>query len=155
MPDYFDIISAKLSAKSKNSPFFIESFEISEKLCENSANYNSLVAIGKIARVIIKNAMFLEDCSRIYRTFSSAVKSYKNTSTPEIVNIKWLYDFVKSEGYPVMEDFLSALPDSYYNNFLDIVKTPVLGCVVDKDDAKYLLKLFETWVSLKTDIVLE
>ena len=53
LPDYFDIISAKLSAKSKNSPFFIESFEISEKLCENSANYNSLVAIGKIARVII------------------------------------------------------------------------------------------------------
>lgn len=155
LPDYFDIISAKLSAKSKNSPFFIESFEISEKLCENSANYNSLVAMGKIVRVIIKNAPFLEDCSRIYKTFSLAVKSYKNTNTPEIVNIKWLYDFAKSEGYPVREDFLNTLPDLDYNNFLEIVKTPVLSCAVDKDSAKHLLKLFETWVSLKTDIVLE
>ncbi len=155
LPDYFDIISATLSAKSKNSPFFIESFDITKKLCGKPTSYNSLFAMGKIAKTIIKNAPFLEDCSRIYKTFSAAITAYENTDVPEIVNIKWLYDFAKSEGYPVKEDFLSTLPDSDYESFVDIVKTPVLKCAANKDCAKHILKLFETWVSLKTDIVLE
>ena len=147
LPDFFEELSLKIEQPSSGSVFFLRDFESINKNLHLAQNYSAMMTAGEIAKFIIKNATHLESTQKLYTYLKSSLNALSHKDKHDIVHIKFLYAFVKSEGFPIKEDFYSSLPPHNQEVFSTLILTPTEQLSLDPNLTSKLLHLLQFWIN--------
>ena len=152
LPDFFDEISADASKAKNGDMLFLNEFEIQKRRTGIARNYDSFCVASDITKLLLHNSRYLEHFDSVYAALSGALDALDAGACADAVKIKFLYVFVRDEGYPVKESFARSLNDEDYALLVKILKTPSLECRIEENESARLLMHLERWMYSSTDV---
>ena len=147
LPDFFEELFLKAEQPTSGSVFFMRDFECINKNLHLAQNYAAMMSAGEISKFIIQSANHLESTQKLYTYLKNALNAFQHKDKHDIVHIKWLYVFVKSEGFPIKEDFYSGLPPHEQEMFSTLILTPTEQVFLESELTEKLLRRLQFWIN--------
>lgn len=154
MPDLFSEIEAVINPLSGNHLFFLGEWRITRSRPGIGADYRRLQAAGALARLVLLNARWLEtfDCASML--MGKALDALDAAAPPEAARLKALYLIVRSEGYPVEEDWRRSWAEPDRSAIDAFLGSSVESCEVASSDLLRWRRGLERWIVAETDFSL-
>jgi len=154
VPDLFSEIEAVMNPMSGNHLFFLGEWRTTRSRPGIGSNYKRLEAAGVLARLVLLNARWLEtfDCTSIL--MGKALDALDAEVPPEAVLLKALYLIVRSEGYPVDEDWRTSWKEPDQSGIKAFLGSSVKSCDVPCSDLSRWRRGLQRWIVTETDFSL-
>ena len=154
VPDLFYDVEAVLNPMTGGYLHYLGEWRVLRSRSVIGSDYRRLEAAGALARIILRNARWLETFGNAGKVIRQALDALEKGVSPEAVWFKALYLLVHSEGYPVLEDWKSNIPALDRDAVDAVLNHPVESCdSVDQSLANWRQDL-ERWVVSETEFVL-
>ncbi|MFW5883790.1 MAG: hypothetical protein ACOCVG_05420 [Verrucomicrobiota bacterium] len=153
-PDLFDELALDLERKGGGGPAFVREVEILRRREAIGQSYRALEAAGALSRVVLRNAVHIEDLPSLHALVVRALDCWAHGEPPQAVLLKTLFLLVRSEGYPVAEDWLPRLEPDLREAAVTTLQTPLKDLQIDPKMQKSLAQSFEDWMRHNTDFIL-
>ncbi len=145
LPDFFDEIFAECEKSKMGEMYFLKDFELQKSRTQIAVNYDAFLIACEIAKFALKNANYLEGFAQFYKTLSSSLDAINSGADATSVYIKFLYVFMRDEGYAIKEDFVASLTGDAFALLKKILTTPALELKKELAAAS-LLKQMQNWI---------
>ncbi|MDX8415276.1 hypothetical protein [Intestinicryptomonas porci] len=153
LPDLFDEICAECEKSKTGDMLFLKDFELLKSHSEIANNYDSFKTACEISKCALKNAAYLEEFSKFHKILAASFDAINSGADAQCVFIKYLYVFMRSEGYPIKEDFAASLTLGEFETLKEILSTPALQ--LKSKDAEPVLKKMQNWIKSNTSVILD
>lgn len=154
VPDLFSDVETVLNPMSGGHLHYLGEWRCLRSRIAIGLDYRRLEAAGALARIILRNARWLETFEHASKVIHQALDALDLEISPEAVRLKALYMLVHSEGYPVFEDWRSGISDLDRNGIDAVLNHPVSSCdFMEEDISRWRIDL-ERWIASKTEFVL-
>lgn len=153
LPDLFDEICAECEKSKTGDMFFLKDFELLKSHPQIARDYESFQIACEISKCAFKNAAYLEEFSNFHKILAASFGAINSGADALCVFIKYLYVFMRSEGYPIKEDFAASLTIGEFETLKEILSTPALQ--LKSRNAAPLLKKMQNWIISNTSVILD
>ena len=154
-PEIFDTANVSFDLKKTLKPRFIKEYFPAIKRSQIGMRYKQLVFASKFSQFLIENASHAPDPVELFELVSRSLDAYENGYAPEIITLKVLYNFLKSEGFPVQASWWKSIHKSHQVIAKQLLTTPLSKgsqSVEDAEFALYLLNHLSLWIERESDL---
>lgn len=153
LPDLFDEICAECEKSKTGDMFFLKDFELLKSRLQIAKDYGAFKTACEISKCALKNAAYLEEFSGVYKALAASFEAINSGADAQCVFIKYLYVFMRGEGYPIKEDFAAGLNRGEFETLKEILSTPALRLKIE--NAAPLLKKMQNWIVSNTSVIFD
>ena len=112
-PDLFDLARFQLERSRQGGElWFLAEYEVIQRHSGIGRSYAALQCASEYTRIIESNAEHLEDPEQLYRELVISLQAFDRGLRPDLVLLKALYRYARSEGYAVREQWYAGLHSS-------------------------------------------
>jgi len=154
-PDIFAFIEATLEKSRRGSGHFVREHRVLRGHPGIARNFAALQAACALTGTIRKNLRHTERFEPVCALLEQALSGFEKNIRPDACLLKSLYLYARQEGYPVKEQFASALPAPEAGALTAILKEPLDKQTTAPDAVSRLQLRLETWLRHETDIFID
>ena len=154
MPDLFSEIETVVNPMSGNHLFYIGEWRVTHSRPGIGADYKRFEAASALARLILLNARWLETFDSANMLLGKALDALDGEAPPEAARLKALYLIVRSEGYPVEEDWRTSWAEPDRSAIDVLLSKSVKSCEMASSDMMRWRRDLERWIVAETDFSL-
>jgi len=146
IPDLFD--HAEITFEIANSNMaFISEYTILAKYPSIASEYHTFEAACWFSKLLSQNMPYGDDGrAEVFNIAETAFVAWNSQKLPQVVLFKSLYLLMKSEGYPVKQDWIAGLNELERITAAHVLNTALKDMSVNDMDMEKLLASLQTWV---------
>lgn len=152
--DLFDIAEIHLSSPEQGTHFFIKDFHPILHHRNISKNYHRFYYACHWMQILSLNLIHVENLHGLFSLTQKTLNAFNLSFQAHSIYIKTLYIFLRHEGYPIKEDWLTHLPATLLNHTLSILKNPLAEQNTPVQILEALIQNLESWINEATDLLL-
>ena len=152
--DLFDTAEILSVSANHSKQKFLKSYSPIHKRSAIGNNYQQLEYACHFANFILNNVGDMPDSSDLYALTTQTLDAFEQKFRPEIILIKALYHFLKTEGYPIDSGWWQSLTKENKSHAKILLTTP-LAEFEDSyglESSIMLHKLLCQWVQKETEL---
>lgn len=139
----FDTV--EMTGTVKGRGFFASEIHLSKRPEGLAKNMKALEEISRLALITRESFGELPEYNTIYQLFEKAVVYYAQTEAPpELITLKAFYKMLMSEGFPVKQDWLEALPKKERTKAEELLQS-AMEAKVKKEEAEEAVMSLVSW----------
>lgn len=150
--DIFDLGEFSLERRGGSSNWFVRDHHLLKRHEGIGRNYRTLQQASSWSQFVLKNALHLEDCTRLFSITCNALSAWDSGSPPAIVFLKALYVFAREEGLPVNESWLCSLGRDERQIADYLLRTPSPALNEWEPQGQELLRKLQRWLESEHEI---
>ena len=154
VPDLFSEIEAVVNPIGGGQLCYLGEWRLLKSRSGIGVDYKRLEAAGALARIISLNARWLATFDHASALFGKALDALDAGAPCETARLKAIFLLVRSEGYPVEEDWRMGWLEKDRVALGNLLFEPIESCGVSSKDIKRWRQDLEKWVVAETDFVL-
>jgi hypothetical protein len=154
VPDLFSDIEALLNPIGGGQLYFVGEWRLLKSRSGIGLDYRRLEAAGALARMVSLNARWLATFDEASVLLGKALDALDEGAPCEAARFKAIFLLVRSEGYPVEEDWRMNRVAEDRDALRYLLLNPIKSCELSTNDIKRWRKDLEKWVVAETDFVL-
>ncbi|PWU06284.1 MAG: hypothetical protein C5B43_01995 [Verrucomicrobia bacterium] len=151
--DLFDISTIHLTFPQLGAFAFIKDFHTLFHHQNISKNYNSFYYASLWMKILSLNLEHIDNLKNLFSLTQKALNAFNLSLKPQSIYLKTLYLFIRSEGYPIKEDWLPNLPQNLLTEAISILKNPLTLQETSDTVSEELIQNLYFWIKQKTDII--
>ena len=153
-PDLFDTCEININIRDKTKGRFLKEYNPMIKRTNIGKSYNGLDHACLFAKFLLINLGNVPDPSDLYILVEKSFNSFNSEAPPEIVLIKAVYNFLKTEGFPVNSSWWQSIPASKKKASQIILRSPVNKKfdASEIEDAIFLSRHLGNWIRDSTEL---
>lgn len=130
-PDLFEKGEVIISQKSPDGPSYLVEFH--QKKANNGLgrSYRALQAASRLSAFFEKNLVHMEHFGEAWDLFGNALASFQSKERADVILLKALVLFARSEGYPVIASWLNEQPSRDREILVNMLQSPVESAELD------------------------
>jgi len=153
IPDLFENGDIVIQQKAPDRPGFLKEFH--PAVVENSLgrSYKALQAASHLAAFYEKNLVHMEDFTEAWELLGNTFETMRVKPRPDITLLKALVLFARSEGYPVISQWLKEKPEADQQTLTRLLKSAVEETDLDESSVRSCLAILLRFFDRDTDLV--
>jgi len=152
--DLFDIVQINLSLPTQGTHFFINECHPILQHHNISKNYNIFYYACHWIQILSRNLIYVDNLDYLFSLTQKTLNAFNLSSQPHSIYLKTLYLFLRHEGYPIKEDWLTHLPSQLLNHAIFVLKNPLIEQTTSVQILETLIQNLESWVKQNTALLL-
>lgn len=152
-PDLFDVGSFEFQRKSAEAAAFIQEFHRETGFPQIARNYPALVAAASLARFYERNLTHLEHFEDAWPILLRALQALGSDAYPDAVLLKALFSFARSEGYPVVADWLERRATADRTRIAEFLRSPLAQQSMEHGQISATLQSLNRYLEGYTDLL--
>ena len=154
VPDLFSDIEALLNPIGGGKLCFVGEWRLLKSRPGIGLDYRRLQAAGALARMVSLNARWLATFDEASILLGKALDALDEGAPCEAARFKAIFLLVRSEGYPVEEDWRMNWSEKDRMALLSLLLNPIKSCELPTNDIERWRRDLEKWIVAETDFVL-
>ena len=152
--DLFDTAEILSEATKHSKQKFLKSYSPIQKRSAIGNNYQQLEYACHFATFLLDNVGDVPDPSDLYALTTQTLDAFEQKFRPEIIFLKALYRFLKTEGLPIDSGWWQSLTNENKSRAKILLTTPLVEFedTLDLESAITIHKLLCQWVHKETDL---
>ena len=152
--DLFDTAEIISEAANHSKQKFLKSYSPIQKRSAIGNNYQQLEYACHFATFLIDNVVDVPDPSNLYALSNQTLDAFEQKFRPEIILLKALYRFLKTEGFPIDSGWWQSLTKENKTRAKILLATPLAEFEdsIDLESAITLHKLLCQWAHKETEL---
>ena len=145
IPDLFDRAEITFEIASNNMAFIAE-YWILGQYPSIAKNYNAFEAACWFSKLLSQNMPYGDDGrAEVFDIAETAFAAWNSQKLPGAVLLKSLYLLMKSEGYPVKQEWIAGLSEKDRRAAGYILNTPIVDIDAESNDIGELITSLQRW----------
>lgn len=152
--DLFDTAEILSEAANHSKQKFLKSYSPIQKRSAIGNNYQQLEYACHFATFLLDNVVDVPDPSDLYALTTQTLDAFEQKFSPEIILLKALYRFLKTEGFPIDSGWWQSLSRENKSGAKALLTTP-LSEIEDSPDFNTAISLYKNlchWAQKETDL---
>ena len=148
IPDLFDHAEIEYELSDNNMAFLSE-YRVISQFTSIATNYKAFESACWFSKMLSQNMPYGDDGrSEIFEIAKTAFTAWNSQKLPQAVLLKSLYLLMKSEGYPVKQEWIEGLGKQERKSTAYILNTAIIDIDIDSDgiDIDKLLVSLQHWI---------
>ncbi|MBK8475963.1 MAG: hypothetical protein IPL39_06520 [Opitutaceae bacterium] len=153
--DLFDEVAATLTSSNQGRTWFFSEVRVQRRFAGIGLSFAALSEASGFVTVLARNATHEDSRRAAYELLGMALQAWSEGARPDIVALKALYSFARSEGYPVKEDWAAGLRGSDLDNVRRLLNEPLAALAgMEPDSVARVLESLRRYLRGHTDITM-
>ena len=154
VPDLFDTAEILSEVSNHSKQKFLKNYTPILKRSAIGNNYQQLAYACHFANFLLDNASGVPDTSDLYALTTKTLDAFEQKYRPEIILLKALYYFLKTEGFPIDSGWWQSLTKENKSHAKILLSTPLAEYedTTDLKSAITLHKLLSQWAQKETKL---
>lgn len=145
-PDLFDTARVRLSSGKREGPQFPDEYHVLRRRAGIGKSIERIRVASRFAEVLRRNARHLPDPGTVFPVCERFFDAAADGVSLEAAYLKSLYLFAAAEGFPVKEDWATALPAPGRRDLASVLRTPLRDQQVSPERSRSLAGALESWL---------
>ena len=146
IPDLFDHAEIAYELSSNNMAFISE-YRIITQHASIATNYTAFESACWFSKMLSQNMPHGDDGrTEVFEIAQTAFDAWNSQKLPSAVLLKSLYLLMKSEGYPVKQDWIEGLTEQDRKSVSHILNTTIKDINIDHTDIEKLIASLQHWM---------
>ena len=125
-PDLFDTALMQTEPARKGQGQNVKSYTPLHRRNHIPRNYDRFEYACRVSILLCKNGPYLEDARQTHRLANLAFDAFDNPeSPPHIIYLKFLYQLLRQEGFPVLQSWRQTLPGNQGDALAHLLARPL------------------------------
>ncbi len=153
--DLFDEVTLTLETSNQGQTWFVKEARLLTRQPGLGHSYETLQAACALAQLVARNTVPEESRARVYALLREAFAALATSTRPDLVYLKSLYRFARSEGYPLKEHWFPTLPAPDQQAVTTLLNRPVAGQTAEPAYVAKIRQRLENYLRGHTEILVD
>lgn len=150
--DIFDHCDCVLESFASDSLYSLKDVDLIRHYGGIGRRYQSLLYASRLVSLLWGNAELLDGSEPFFQLFLKAFEALELSPFPELIYLKVLYKWLKLEGYPVKEQWLSSYVEDP-ESLKKVLFTEPKGLELDRPRLKQWIGSLQSWMQQHTPLI--
>ena len=153
--DLFDEVALMLETSNQGRTYFVKEARLLERHVAIGRSYDALRLASALAALVARNAVHEESRAGVAALLRTAFAAFGASDRPDIVYLKSLYRFARDEGYPLKEEWFSALPSSDRSALATLLNRPLAEQTAAPEVVARVQRRLDDYLRSNTEIFMD
>ena len=153
--DLFDEVSLQLESSNQGRTWFVREPRLLVRHAAIGHSYDSLRFASALAALIARNPVQEDSRAPVAALLRTAFAVFETATRPDIVFFKGLYCFARDEGYPVKQQWITALAPADRDRVAVLLNQPLAAQTAPAEEVARLQRRLEEYLRGHTEILLD
>lgn len=154
--DLFDEIAGSLTSSNQGRTWFFSELRVLRRFAGIGLSFAALKEASAFSALLARNPVHEDSHGAAYALLGTALQAWGDGARPDVVALKSLYSFARTEGYPVKEDWAAGLRGSDREAARGLLNLPLAAnAAADPDAAARILESLRRYVRQNTEILFD